>query len=88
MKTIVHKVKFKVKELINLHWDDFYTPRELAEFLLNGFVFGPFGRNEHYLIDEYMTLINEVEIEKTPIEVVEDVPVVEEPIEDVNNEGI
>ena len=52
--------------LINQHCDDFYTSQELASYLDNGFIFGEFGDNEHYLTNEFMDLINIVELEKNP----------------------
>ena len=63
--------KIQVLDLIGQHWDDFYTASELAQYLDNGFIFGEFGNSEHYKIDEYMALINEVELEKNPPVIVE-----------------
>jgi hypothetical protein len=68
--------KIQILALINQHWDDFYTAQELAVYLEDGFIFGEFGDNEHYLTDEFMQLIKEVEAQKNPQVVVE--PVIEE----------
>lgn len=58
--------KIQILALIYQHWDDFYTASELASYLEHGFIFGEFWDNEHYKIDEYIALINEVELEKNP----------------------
>jgi hypothetical protein len=79
MKTIEQSIdnqmseekKIEIIADINGMWDEYYTKGELAEAIENGYIFGPMGENEHYKRDEIMALINEVELEKTPVQTVE-----------------
>ncbi len=74
--------KIQVLALIYQHWDDFYTINELAWYLQIGFCNGEFGNSEHYQVDEYIALINIVDLEKNPLPIVEEEPIVEPLIEE------
>lgn len=65
-----------LKETINLQWDEFYTPSELANDIEQGFIFGKYASNKHYTRDYILSLIAEIELEKNP-------PIVEEPVIEV-----
>jgi len=67
--------KIEIKLAIEQHWNDFYTATELANYVDLGYIFGLFGYNEHYMIDDIMMLIQEVQLEKNP-------PVIEPVIEE------
>jgi len=54
----------KLIEQVNLNWNKFYTKEDLAKDIEQGFIFGPYGHNEHFQIDRIMQIINEVEFGK------------------------
>ena len=56
--------KTEIKANIAAHWDDFYTADELAVFIENGYIFGMFAHDEHFLYSDIMELIAEVNLEK------------------------
>jgi hypothetical protein len=68
-----------IKSNINEKWDDFYTKEELARHITDGYIKGPYGQSKHYNIDEIMGYVNEVDLEKNPLPVIEE-PIVEEPL--------
>ena len=74
--------KLEIKDNISKHWDDFYTADELATYIENGYIFGTFANDEHFLHSDILQLVSEVEAEKNPPIVVPEEPVVplEEPI--------
>lgn len=63
-----------LKAAINLKWDDFYTAEELAAHIEHGFIFGTYASNKHYLKEFILQLIGEVEAEKNPVVIEEEVP--------------
>jgi hypothetical protein len=48
----------------------------------HSYIFGPLGQNQHFNIDDIMSLINEVDLQKNP-PIIEEV-VVEEPALETN----
>ena len=56
----------EIKEVINDHWDDFYTKAELARDVCNGYIFGKYATQEHFNIDEIEKYVDEVDLEKNP----------------------
>jgi len=82
---LTEEKKSQILTIIRDKWDVFDTKCDLADHLEQGFIFGLYG-NEHHLLSEYMVLIDQVEVEKTPI-VVEDIPI-DPIIESIQNEGI
>jgi len=74
--------KVEIRENISKHWDDFYTADELATYIENGYIFGTFANDEHFLHSDILQLVSEVEAEKNPPIVVPEEPVVplEEPV--------
>jgi hypothetical protein len=52
---------------INGNWDNFDSKEEMCKYLEDAYIFGPLGESEHRLPEVYMSLINEVELEKNPI---------------------
>ena len=58
--------KAEIKKNISTHWDDFYTADELATYIENGYIFGTFAEDEHFLHGDILQLISEVELEKNP----------------------
>jgi hypothetical protein len=84
--------KIEILALINREWDNYEDKMSLARDLEEQYIFGPLGENEHYMIDDILTLIKEVELEKNPLPepvVVEEEPVVvveEEPLEEIIEE--
>lgn len=71
--------KVEILAFINAEWDNYPDKTEMAKEIEMGYIFGPLGENEHYLIDEIVALIKEVDLEKNPLPVVEE-PIIEEPI--------
>jgi len=71
--------KIEILALINSEWDLWDDKTELAKKIEHDYIFGPLGENEHYLIDEIVALVKEVDLEKNPLPVVEE-PIIEEPI--------
>lgn len=74
--------KVEVLAFINAEWDNFPDKVEMAKTIEHSYIFGPLGENEHFNIDEIVALIKEVDLEKNPL------PVVEEINEEQNAEGI
>lgn len=69
-----------LKAVINKEWDSFYSADELANDIEKGFIFGKYAANKHYLKEFIHSLINEVELEKNPPPIVEELPLEEIPI--------
>lgn len=76
--------KAEIKSVINARWEDYYTKAELAKSIEHDYIFGEIANNEHYLISDILALIDEVDLEKNPLPVVEEV--VEEVLEEVVEE--
>jgi hypothetical protein len=56
----------EIKEIINDNWGgDKY---EICRNIEYGFIFGEYGENEHYLLSDIMSIYEEVELEKNPID--------------------
>lgn len=68
----------EIKDLIISLWDSYEDKTELAKHIENGYIFGEYANNEHYMIDSLTAIIAEVYLEKNPPPVVE--PIIEEPI--------
>jgi hypothetical protein len=66
--------KIEILALINREFDNYENKADLAREIENSYIFGPLGENEHYNIDEIVSLIKEVELEKNP-QVVLDGPI-------------
>lgn len=79
---LTEEKKVEIIATINANWDEFYTASELAHFIEQGYIFGPLGESEHFKIDDIMALINEVELEKNPLPIIEETPVVEPIVEE------
>lgn len=58
--------KIKVKEILLAEWEKYSDKNELADVVMKGFIFGTYGQDEHYLIDEFKAIIAEIELEKNP----------------------
>lgn len=63
--------KLQIKEVLLAEWDNFQYKNELAAMVVNGFIFGKYAENEHYSIDEVYAIVQEIELEKNPPEVIE-----------------
>jgi len=70
--------KVEILAFINAEWDNYPDKTEMAKDIEKGYIFGPLGENEHYLIDSIVALIKEVDLEKNPLP--EPEPIIEEPI--------
>lgn len=68
----------EIKELVISLWDSYEDKTELAKEIERGYIFKPYGENEHYLIDDIVAIIAEVNLEKNPLP--EPEPIIEEPI--------
>ncbi len=68
----------EIKDLIISLWDSYEDKTELAKEIERGYIFKPYGENEHYMIDSLVALIKEVDLEKNPPPIIE--PIIEEPI--------
>lgn len=66
----------EIKNLIISLWDNYEDKTELAKNVENGYIFGEYGENEHYRIDDIVAIIAEVNLEKNPLPE----PIIEEPI--------
>ena len=53
-----------LKTVINNQWDTFYSIDELIADIEQGFIFGKYAINKHYLKSFILNLIKEVELEK------------------------
>lgn len=71
-------LKVEVLATINLEWENFDTANEMATAIMDSYIFGPVDTNVHIKLDDIITLIAQVDIEKNPLPVVE--PVIEEPL--------
>lgn len=59
--------KVEILAFINVEWDNYPDKSEMAKEIEHSYIFGPLGHSEHYSIDEIISLINEVELEKNPL---------------------
>ncbi len=66
------EIKNKMLEL----WDSL-EKGELVLKLEKEYIFGPLGENEHYNLNDYIAIYDEIYLEKNPL------PVVEEPEEEI-----
>jgi len=64
----------EIKTLMLSKWD--MPKKELCNEIMNGYIFGPYSNNEHYLIDEINAIYDMVYLEQNPI--IEN-PVIENP---------
>lgn len=53
--------KEKATKIILAEWDNFKDKTELANKVMLGFIFGDYAKSEHYNIDEYWMIIQEIE---------------------------
>ena len=72
--------QIEILAVINREWDNYEDKYLMAKEIENSYIFGPLGENEHYMINEIVALINEVELERNPL------PVVEEVVPEIINE--
>lgn len=80
-EVLTEELKTEILKFINLNWEEYYTASEMAKDIEHRYIYGPEGQNIHLKIDDIISLINVVYLEKNPLpepEVVE--PIVEEPI--------
>lgn len=68
--------KQEIKDIINERYDE--EKVSLCKDIMEGFIFGAYGDNQHYSIDEISSIYDEVYLEKNPLPVIEEV--IEEPI--------
>jgi hypothetical protein len=59
--------KIEILALINREWDNYEDKTSLARIIEEQYIFGPLGENEHYMIEDILALIKEVELEKNPL---------------------
>jgi len=59
--------KIEMLAIINREWDKYEDKMSLARDLEEQYIFGPLGENEHYLINDIVALVKEVELEKNPV---------------------
>ena len=101
MKTIEPKVVtplteqeiVDIKTLIEEQWENWETKDELTQCVVNAFKFG-LGKkdfdnespNKHYYYSDILGYVNEIDLEKNPPPIVEEI-VVEEPIAPIENIG-
>lgn len=69
--------RLEIKTLLDSRFEEDKT--ELCKEIMMGYIFGPYGTNEHYSIDEINSLWDELYLEKNPLPIVEE-PIIEEPI--------
>lgn len=80
---ITENKKVEILAFINAEWNNYEDKNEMAKEIEHSYIFGPLGQNEHYLIDDIMALIDEVELQKNPLPIIEEV-VAEEPALETN----
>lgn len=57
------ETRTKVKQAIISRWDEFELKGELANAIMDGFIFGQYDNNNHIMIDEIWDVVQEVESE-------------------------
>jgi hypothetical protein len=82
ISTMSEAKKIEILAFINAEWNDFDTKVEMGKEIEHSYIFGPLGQNQHFNIDDIMSLINEVDLQKNP-PIIEEV-VVEEPALETN----
>lgn len=65
--------KVEILAFINAEWDNYEDKSEMAKDIEHSYIFGPLGNSEHYKIDDITNLIKEVELEKNPLPIVEEI---------------
>jgi hypothetical protein len=60
------KVK-SMKDIIIKEWDNYADKYELANMVMEGFIFGKYATSEHYPIDDIVAICKEVDAEKNSI---------------------
>lgn len=68
-----------IKQLVNKIREEREDKILMAKHIEEWYIFWEYWDNEHYMISEIVDIINEVELEKNPLPVVEE-PVIEEEI--------
>lgn len=58
--------KLQIKEIMLAEWDNYTSKLDLCRMVEEGFIFGKYAQNEHYLIDELIAIAKEIELEKNP----------------------
>ena len=64
--------KLQIKEIMLAEWDNYPNKTDLCKMIEEGFIFGKYASNEHYQIDELVAIADEIELEKNPPEVTEE----------------
>jgi hypothetical protein len=65
--------KLEIKAVVVTEFDNYPTKIDLGREIESGFIFGKYANNEHYSITELLDIILEVEQEKNPPIVIEEV---------------
>jgi len=66
----------EIKALIDSRWSEDKTA--LCQDIMSGYIFGTYASNEHYTIDEIISIWDELFLDKNPLP--EPEPIVEEPV--------
>jgi len=67
--------KLEIKNIIDSRWEE--DKVELCKDIELGYIFGKYAHNEHYSIDEIVNIWDEIYLEKNPLPIIEEVPVIE-----------
>lgn len=55
----------EIRGLLLQEWDNYPDKIALANKVMNGYIFGQYAHSEHYTVQEILSIVNEIEKEKT-----------------------
>ena len=58
--------KLQIKGIMLTEWDNYTSKIDLCRMIEEGFIFGKYANNEHFLLEELMIIADEIELEKNP----------------------
>jgi hypothetical protein len=57
----------EIKAILLKEWDSYPDKTKLANMVIEGYIFGKYAHSEHYLIEDILPIVQEIEKEKTPV---------------------
>ena len=57
----------EIKDILLKEWDNYTDKTKIINMVIDGYIFGKYAHSEHYLIEDIMPIVQEIEKEKTPV---------------------
>lgn len=66
--------KNKIKNLVISLWDNYKNKEDITKEIESGYIFGEYANNKHYRADDIFSIVKEVDLEKNPLILEEQIP--------------